>query len=370
MQNTIRRVLVIMVASILLATGLRFFNTTSRYAATEYPMYSAGWWQQRPEFDKLSADDQILMVSMISMVKEYGYDATATQHMNSGKWKNILETIVLPYGYMAEYEKSFKDRGMIDANYSRTNSKIGGGTKATTQTAADTQNTAATQTKTEFTVTEVDIYTAWTTQDCNIRSGADVSYEKVGNLKKHEQVTVTGQASTGWFRITTSDGKEAYISDTLITTEDPRNREYTTVDDSGDVTTYKFEDTPPEVIDNIIEEIENKTEEEKPHEHSYTSEVTKEATCTEKGILTYTCECGDTYTEEIPLAEHAPGKWEITKKATMLSDGEQVKKCTVCGEVLETAVIPANKTLLYILIAAGILVLGSVVGIVLYRRNR
>lgn len=39
------------------------------------------------------------------------------------------------------------------------------------------------------------------------------------------------------------------------------------------------------------------------HEHEYTSEITKEATCTEPGVLTYTCVKGDdSYTEEIEAA--------------------------------------------------------------------
>ncbi len=39
------------------------------------------------------------------------------------------------------------------------------------------------------------------------------------------------------------------------------------------------------------------------HEHSYTAVVT-EPTCTEAGYTTYTCECGDSYTEEIPALGH------------------------------------------------------------------
>ena len=37
----------------------------------------------------------------------------------------------------------------------------------------------------------------------------------------------------------------------------------------------------------------------KRHIHNYTSKVTKKPTCTETGVRTYTCECGDTYTEDI-----------------------------------------------------------------------
>ncbi|MBO4496051.1 MAG: hypothetical protein J5752_09370 [Clostridiales bacterium] len=35
-------------------------------------------------------------------------------------------------------------------------------------------------------------------------------------------------------------------------------------------------------------------------EHEYSSTITKEATCAEEGLRTYTCsKCGDTYTEAI-----------------------------------------------------------------------
>ena len=47
-------------------------------------------------------------------------------------------------------------------------------------------------------------------------------------------------------------------------------------------------------------------EAEAPHEHSYDEQITKAATCGEAGVKTFTCECGDSYTEEIPATgEHA-----------------------------------------------------------------
>ena len=41
-----------------------------------------------------------------------------------------------------------------------------------------------------------------------------------------------------------------------------------------------------------------------PHVHSYTEAVTTAATCTTAGVRTFTCECGDTYTEPIPALGH------------------------------------------------------------------
>lgn len=51
------------------------------------------------------------------------------------------------------------------------------------------------------------------------------------------------------------------------------------------------------------------------HTHSYTEAVTTEPTCTTEGVKTFTCECGDSYTEAIPMVDHN------------YVDGA----CTVCG---------------------------------------
>ncbi len=40
------------------------------------------------------------------------------------------------------------------------------------------------------------------------------------------------------------------------------------------------------------------------HTHSYTSSVTKQPTCTAEGVKTYTCSCGDSYTEKIAKTAH------------------------------------------------------------------
>ncbi|MGN0623108.1 MAG: leucine-rich repeat domain-containing protein, partial [Oscillospiraceae bacterium] len=40
------------------------------------------------------------------------------------------------------------------------------------------------------------------------------------------------------------------------------------------------------------------------HTHSYTSKITKAATCTATGVRTYTCSCGDTYTQTIAKTAH------------------------------------------------------------------
>ena len=65
------------------------------------------------------------------------------------------------------------------------------------------------------------------------------------------------------------------------------------------------------------------------HEHSYTSSVTRQPTCTQNGIRTYTCSCGDSYTEAIPVVGHTYSA-QVTHP-TCTAQGYTTHTCTVCG---------------------------------------
>ena len=77
------------------------------------------------------------------------------------------------------------------------------------------------------------------------------------------------------------------------------------------------------------------------HTHSYTSKITKKATCTESGVKTFTCDCGKTYTEEISATGHKTSSWITDKAAACTVGGTRHKECTVCKTVLESQAIPA-----------------------------
>ena len=96
-----------------------------------------------------------------------------------------------------------------------------------------------------------------------------------------------------------------------------------------------------------------KEEEEKPsvsgndvdkHKHNYVGKITTDPTCVDKGVKTYTCECGDSYTEEIPAKGHnfvdgictvCQHKHDYTetnrKEPTCMTEGEVTYTCE-CGE--------------------------------------
>ncbi|MDO4977801.1 MAG: prealbumin-like fold domain-containing protein [Eubacteriales bacterium] len=79
-----------------------------------------------------------------------------------------------------------------------------------------------------------------------------------------------------------------------------------------------------------------------PHTHNYSSQVTKEATCHETGIRTYSCTCGDTYTETIPI-NHSDGTYLVNDRdATATEDGYTGDVyCSGCNVKLqEGTVIP------------------------------
>ena len=66
------------------------------------------------------------------------------------------------------------------------------------------------------------------------------------------------------------------------------------------------------------------------HTHSYTSKITKQPTCTTTGVKTFTCSCGDSYTEKIPATGH---KYvDTVVKPTYLAQGYTLHKCSVCGD--------------------------------------
>jgi len=77
-------------------------------------------------------------------------------------------------------------------------------------------------------------------------------------------------------------------------------------------------------------------EPEKPeHQHEYQSAVTKEPACTEPGIRTYTCSCGDKYTEEIAASGHQEVK-DPAVEATETTEGKtEGRHCGVCGAILK-----------------------------------
>ncbi len=88
---------------------------------------------------------------------------------------------------------------------------------------------------------------------------------------------------------------------------------------------------------------------ETTHTHKYESKITKQATCTDAGVLTYTCTsttgtCDKkTYTETIPAKGHSfSTEWTVDVEATETTPGSKSHHCTVCDAKTDVTEIPAT----------------------------
>lgn len=70
-----------------------------------------------------------------------------------------------------------------------------------------------------FYVTDM-LMTCYAVQDINVRKGPSTNYDRIGSLSANQEVIVTGQADTGWYRISYNGG-EAYASSRYLTSEQP-----------------------------------------------------------------------------------------------------------------------------------------------------
>ncbi len=81
------------------------------------------------------------------------------------------------------------------------------------------------------------------------------------------------------------------------------------------------------------------------HVHNYTAAVTKAATCAEEGVKTYTCSCGSSYTEAVPVIAHSFGEYVYNNDATTEADGTKTATCSVCGKTDTVTAEGTKKTL-------------------------
>lgn len=174
---------------------------------------------------------------------------TIVEYMNYAVQKptsNLIQ-FYINHGKFPNHVEELKALGFTDVDYSPV---LGGGSKLNT-----TQQ--VTQTPEPFTVEPYNpVKTMWATSEVNCRTGAGTSYQKVGSLKKHEEVKVTGVASNGWYEITKEDGTKIYVSNKYLSEENPSDRVvYDVNEETGKVTTYEFKDTDPEVIDEKVAEL-------------------------------------------------------------------------------------------------------------------
>ena len=85
---------------------------------------------------------------------------------------------------------------------------------------------------------------------------------------------------------------------------------------------------------------EESSEKQEVHVHDYVAVILTPSTCTQDGLMVYTCACGETYDEVIPAIDHN-GVWVVVTPAEIGIDGLRELVCTECSAILESEIIPA-----------------------------
>ncbi|MBR5515466.1 MAG: SH3 domain-containing protein, partial [Clostridia bacterium] len=204
------------------------------------------------------------------------------------------------------------------------------------------------------------VNTAWLT----MREGPGSEYASIGSLPRNAVITVTEYS--GKWGYTTYDGLTGWVSLNLCVPSDGSKLWVITLDTNGG--TMDAEITYPVNTGDYISDIMSIPTPVKSgydftgwyneaygltlasdlryeytedlifaaqwtastvHEHVYTSSITKEATCTVNGVLTYTCSCGASYTESIPATGHNYAS--AVTQPTCTDKGYTTYTCIACG---------------------------------------
>ena len=233
MKRIIKTNIFIAVMAIMLSVGTYFAGAYEDYGLnTIEQMHAASISEAREKEGEQGFVDEVAKLNATCLTKV----------------PSKLIQMYVDYGAITETNtvEQLKAMGYTDVNYGSIGIKK-----------AQSNNTQTTTTPEPFTVEPYNpAKTMWATSEVNCRTGAGTSYQKVGSLKKHEEVKVTGVASNGWYEITKEDGTKIYVSNKYLSEENPSDRVvYDVNEETGKVTTHEFKDTDPEVIDEKVEEL-------------------------------------------------------------------------------------------------------------------
>ena len=215
--------------------------------------------------------------------------------------------------------------------------------KETTTEEVTTEETTTEETTTEETTTEETTTEETTTEETTTEETTTEEAIEETATKVEETTTKVEETTTKVEEITTTVEEQTTKQEETTTTVEETTTtivETTTQEKTTEETTTKQEETTTEEPTTVHSHTEIVGGEAGIHKkcsecceviedgtkHSYTSQVTKAATCTSKGEMTYTCTCGYKYTEELDYLDHSS-----------VDGGEEAihAKCGSCGEVLE-----------------------------------
>lgn len=261
----------------------------------------------------------------------------------------IIQWFVTYEHAFGSYVDELKAMGYTDVDYSPVLSSTPA--TPTTPAATETPTPAPAPTPTAFVVAPLDPpKTMWATQQVNYRDGADTTYNKVGQLKQHDQITVVGIASTNWYQFSLDGGATyVYASNNYFTDVDPSNRSVIIDNpETGSYTAYESSETDPSVIDMAIEQLEEEAEQKE----SELAEVETDSVETTEEVSTEAETVAES-SETQPAQTELPITVEVTEEETEEPSTASTPIAETVSQLSWTYIITAA-------ILVGIIILGVV----------
>lgn len=168
--------------------------------------------------------DRWVIDAVNSTKKGYTPDTDIANAILDGALNQSQTIYVLDSGVCTKYIDTFKENGLIPQDYGSSGSATPAPTPPSTTTegqdsTAPSQPAATAPATPTYTVSDMSAI-MYATQQVNLRSGASSEYSKLGALSKDQSVSVTGIASTGWYRISWNN-TDAFVSNKYLTDKAP-----------------------------------------------------------------------------------------------------------------------------------------------------
>lgn len=227
-------------------------------------------------------------------------------------------------------------------------------TTAVTETTVPTEATVETTVPTEETVAETTVPTepptvtgTVTATHLNIRQEPTTDSLAVGSYQKGDTVTILetsgdwGRTDRGWIKLEYVSFTETAPTQAQTTATAQCSHTWSGWEITKEATTTSTGTAQRQCT--LCGKTESREIDKLPtadHVHSYTEKVTSKATCSQEGTKTFTCSCGDSYTESIAKTAHS--YTTSTVAATCTAQGYTANVCKACGDILKSNYVAAT----------------------------
>ena len=121
--------------------------------------------------------------------------------------------------------------------------------------------------------------------------------------------------------LTSEEESESVTEITTASSEEIKESELTSVESSESIDVDSS-------ISEISSDLSSNSSTESIHKHNFETQVIVEPGCETDGVMQFTCECGEEYTEPIEALGHDYGEWTVDLEPGCETEGHQYRVCS------------------------------------------